>query len=237
LSVKVAPADSYLEYKGQDAVRINGQIWMRYNAGASGIGDPGSDPNTPGKHLHGEYFQWGQKYAVASGTQEVFNAATMPNWNYTTTVNEVRLKGWFPGSEAVPEKGDEDPCPDDFRLPTKTEYSLLTKNVTFTYDGQRNSSVTNYGRIAILTSKRNKNVKMIFPAQGYITASTSQTVPGSLSSRGVDVDGKMSTYIFNGSSFIYYLFDGNTSPNYLYTAPNTSNNATVAHTVRCIAEN
>ena len=177
MKLTIVPNDAFLTYENQMAVRINGKIWMRLNVGAT-ASDPDANPTT---NLHqGNYYQWGRKFVVGSGTSNLSSAPTgwvSSNFNSPTA--------WNTGTEAAPKKNiTNDPCPTGFRVPTKPEMDdLLSSTIITRNSGSFTTSATNYNSAFVFTSKRKKSVKLTMPFQGYYTV------------RGVGPDDQ--SYVFN----------------------------------------
>lgn len=248
LTLTITPIDAIVTHEGQDAVRINGQIWMRHNLGA----DYSVDADVPGAGIQGGYYQWGKNYAFLSGTAganpdlSLFDDKTITDANY--------YKRWNDGTETNPIKGSEDPCPTGFRLPVPAEYTALINDIgtNYTYLGTRNNSNTNYSYALQLTSKRKKGVKLTFPAQGYTyIASDGNTLTigyGGIYSRGTHVYARTSSYTSNGAAiangtnttiykFRYKSFEGTTTDPIIFYGPSNGPASAVipGHPVRCIA--
>lgn len=254
LNLKIVPSDELIIWEGQPAARINGQIWMRYNLGAPGNAIPESDPDTPGESIQGGYFQWGQNYAFADGT--IGNQPNLSSFDNKTITDPNYYKRWNAGTETTPIKGDFDPCPVGYRLPVPAEYQSLIDVIgtSYRYIGTSNSSWTNYGYALQLISKKNKNVKLTFPAQGYTyIASDGNTTTigyGGVVSRGTHVYARTSSYISNGTvvatdapgvtlyRFRYQSFEGINAAPTIFTGPSSGPVSAVipGHPVRCIAE-
>jgi len=157
LTIKITPNDKYIEHEGQLAALIGGQIWMRHNLGADYSENPHQDPYIAA--LHGNYYQWGKKDSVATGT------ATAPNANYAPNYT-VADNAWNSGTQTNPIKTANDPCPNGYRVPTQAEYTLLAANTTLSGIGSISHSATNFSAAAVLTSRKASNVKLYIPRQG-----------------------------------------------------------------------
>jgi hypothetical protein len=57
LKISLQPNDKYLSYRGYQAVRLSGMIWMRHNLGANLI----ADPDVPAQQINGDYYQFGRR--------------------------------------------------------------------------------------------------------------------------------------------------------------------------------
>ncbi|WP_370895950.1 FISUMP domain-containing protein [Chryseobacterium gossypii] len=140
----------------------NSQAWMRHNLGA----DTSLNPDTPIViGLHGNYYQWGRKAAVANAST---SAAAISGWNTTDAP---------PSSWSDTSKTANDPCPAGFRVPTRQQWINLVNNTTKSNTGSWTNSATNYGTALILTASGGQ--KLTFPAAGYRS-----NMNGSLAARG-----------------------------------------------------
>ncbi|OOG19781.1 hypothetical protein BWD42_07735 [Sphingobacterium sp. CZ-UAM] len=159
LTLTIAVADGYSTHMGIPVVSINGKVWMRHNLGADYSLDPDQNPSVQG--LIGNYYQWGRPAIVADGF-------TNPNIISGWTSNEVTdATLWNSGTEATPIKTVNDPCPDGFRVPTRTEYFRLVADATTSNIGNWTGGDTNYSAAKVLTSKRKADVVMTLPSGGY----------------------------------------------------------------------
>lgn len=158
LIINIVPNDANITHQGQDAVRINGQIWMKRNLGASTTLNPDV---APFNNLIGNFYQWGSSAVVATGTTA---AGAISGWsnNYTG----IPANRWNLGSEASPTKNTSfDPCPSGFRVPSLAEMTTLL-NSTRHSDIGNFSTVDPLGTAKVLTSPRNANAKLTFPLAG-----------------------------------------------------------------------
>ncbi|WP_260140462.1 fibrobacter succinogenes major paralogous domain-containing protein [Elizabethkingia anophelis] len=154
LKFTLSPADVYLDnYNGQKAARINGKVWMLYN-----LGDNRTDPNT-GPFDQSNFYQFGRSAVVATGSTQT---AEISGWNTTIAADNA----WNSGTEAAPVKTGNDPCPQNYRIPTRTELQSLLDGTTKTEIGTFNDSPTNFSAAKVYTSNRNSSVKLTFPAIG-----------------------------------------------------------------------
>ncbi len=227
LKLSLVPVDVYLDYNGQKAVRINGNVWMRHNLGADTSLDENLNPSVPG--LHGNYYEFGRKDPVATGTETSLNS----NYSgYPPPANS-----WNTGTEYVPTKTITDPCPSGYRLPTQTEYNALLNATLQSNAGSWFASNTNYSAAKVLTSKRNANVKMSFPAQGSfgVTGNGAPYVWFWTNRRG-DAMLYWTSSSSNGINIAYLWGDSTTSA---YTAQYIDGNQSdrvLSRNVRCIAQ-
>jgi len=240
LNLKITPADAYTTHQGIPVARINGQLWMLTNLGATAT----TTPNVLDKNIQGDYYQWGKLEPFASGTSEVpyvVGQNPFPKFDTNTDVSIQRKNDWAGGTERNPARGPNDPCPTGFRIPTATEYNQLLSNATFEYQGQMADdalTLNDYGYGLRLTSKRKQSVILTFPAQGYSPASGSNftwTWRG-FAQRGQVVSMNTVSYIANSSNFRPYTFEGNrTAAPITKESANISGNAAYGHPIRCIS--
>lgn len=168
LKFTLSPADVYLDnYNGQKAARINGKVWMLYN-----LGDNRTDPNT-GPFDQSNFYQFGRSAVVATGSTQT---AEIAGWNTTIAADNA----WNSGTEAAPVKTGNDPCPQNYRIPTRTELQSLLDGTTKTEIGTFNDSPTNFSAAKVYTSNRNSSVKLTFPAIGARNAAA-----GRVNNRGI----------------------------------------------------
>ncbi|MDX8569908.1 hypothetical protein OZ668_18060 [Elizabethkingia sp. HX XZB] len=168
LKFTLSPADVYLDnYNGQKAARINGKVWMLYN-----LGDNRTDPST-GPFDQSNFYQFGRSTVVATGSTQT---AEIAGWNTTVAADNA----WNSGTEAAPVKTGNDPCPQNYRIPTRTELQSLLDGTTKTEIGTFNDSPTNFSAAKVYTSNRNSSVKLTFPAIGARNAAA-----GRVNNRGI----------------------------------------------------
>jgi|GEM_PF-496076 len=244
LLVTMVPKDSLYDINGVPVARINGQVWMRHNLGA----DYNSAPDAPGEPIQGWYYQYGKSQGFLSGTATSVSGYTNTDAAFSHYgLLSADANVWNAGTETNPKKGSLDPCPTNFRLPTKTEYTALISNTT---GSQVTSGSSEFRNAMKLTSKRKKSVILTFPAQGYVgegTGGGGYSSPYSISSRASSAYTKSSTYNNKGTSVLgdgktyisleYMLLQGLSSAS-IFTGPGggKTSASTVGHAVRCIAE-
>ncbi|WP_078721094.1 FISUMP domain-containing protein [Elizabethkingia ursingii] len=168
LKLSIQPTDIYLTYNGQSAARINGKIWMRYNLGADMNSNPDQNPSVVG--LHGNYYTFGRRLPIAGKTD------TSPNNDFNSS--PASDNAWNTGTESNPAKTTNDPCPTGYRVPTQTEFQALIDATLQNSVGTWSASNTNYTAATVLTSKKNRNVKIVLPAQGSFGVHTSTSIWG-----------------------------------------------------------
>ncbi|ODM53154.1 FISUMP domain-containing protein [Elizabethkingia meningoseptica] len=189
MTIKLVPQDSFFDDTTSvpgttiKAARIGGKVWMRYNLGVDATANTNPDltnPATPG--LFGNYYQWGRLLTQANGFT---GTGTIIGWDAITT---PPANSWNTGTEAAPVKTLADPCPANYRVPTTTEFQNLTNATTQANTNDASwdaASNTNYTSIKVFTSKRDKNVKLSFPAPGYRSRTDGTLVAGSRGAMGI----------------------------------------------------
>ena len=227
LKFTLSPTDVYLDnYNGQKAARINGKVWMRYNLGADTSVNPDQDPIVSG--LHGGYYQFGRSVSVANGTETSLNS----NFNG----NPAAANAWNSGTEIAPVKTANDPCPQNYRLPTQTEFQGLLDATVQSNVGTWSASDTNYGAAKVLTSKKNNNVKIVLPAQGAFGA-RGNGAPYTwwwTNQRGSRVSYWTSTST-SGNNTSYFEGSSTSATVFVQTDGNPSTKV-LSKTIRCIAQ-
>jgi len=257
LTLTIMPIDETLDHGLQKAVRINGQIWMRHNLRDNNIYS--LNPDVLGPAIQGDYYQWGEPLSYASGTAQNADKNSFTNFKNNAPQNTSFFARW--NATAAPYKGNDDPCPENYRLPTETELKKLIEDTTYEFIGTRatnNSTTTNYQYALRLTSKRRKSVIMTIPAQGYggiagNEGSVNTYGFGTFISRGYEIYLKSRSYVYvtskpatNNSNiqlivFKYQLlqaFNMASKPS-IYTGPGGGQTSAFAngHPIRCIATN
>lgn len=138
---------------------INGQARqiMTHNLG----GDITQDPNVPTQSIMGNYYQWGKKNAIATAYT---NANTISGWSTSGAAD----KAWNSGTEAVPAKTANDPCPVGFRVPTQNEWNgfntASTKSNIGTWATTSTNGATNFSAAKVFVNNGNQ---ITFPTAGY----------------------------------------------------------------------
>ncbi len=175
LILNIVPTDGYLTQQGIPAARINGRIWARHNLGVNTTVDANAANLTVAQH--GNYYQFGRAAIVAGPNSTAANA----NWSSASPPSN----SWNAGTEAVPIKTATDPCPTGFRVPTNTEHQHLINATVATNRGPFTAGNTNYNSGKVLTSRRNSNVTLVLPAQGFLDVfSSNPPTPGPVTNRG-----------------------------------------------------
>jgi len=141
---------------------VSAGVWKAFKCHNLGA-DESADPFTPSWKLTGNYYQWGRSTVAAgaptgSGTTEA-NAGVVVGWNTTAAVN---------GDWDDVTKTANDPCPEGFRVPTKSNWDAVLNtslNAARSYPGTSwAASNTNYSSgMRIGTG----NTGLFLPAVGF----------------------------------------------------------------------
>jgi uncharacterized protein (TIGR02145 family) len=196
-------------------VIINGQTrqMSTRNLGA----DPTQDPNVPSQSIMGSYFQWGKKNAVALAST---GSGAISGWSTSSATN----KAWNSGTEAVPVKTANDPCPTGYRVPTRNEWtafnSASTNSNIGTWATGQTDGATNYMAAKVFI---NNGSTITFPSAG----SRSSTV-GALGYRATS-GAYWSSTEFNTNAYDFY-FNNST------IIPATDAARSLGISIRCISE-
>jgi len=162
LRLKITTEDAIID---NNTVRINGKIWMRHNLGA----DYNQSPDVVGaESSRGNTYQWGRNIVCVfpDDLTDYGNnpANNPPNW---FTRDNMDAESWnatlgtAEEKESNPTRGQEDPCPVGFRVPTVPEFLNLISATVQTGTPKETEVM---GALK-MTSKRNKNVFLTFPYQ------------------------------------------------------------------------
>ena len=188
LTVRLVPQDIFIDdttsVPGQTikTVRINGKVWMRNN-----LGDNRTNVDLP-PFNQSNYYQFGRSTIVANtGTQP----GEIAGWNTSAAANNA----WNSGTETIPVKTANDPCPNGYRIPTVRELQSLLDNTVHTQLGTTPPSDSNFDNAMVYTSKRNNAVKLTIPAIGARNGGA-----GRLNNRGLRSNLWTSTAVDNSTA-------------------------------------
>ncbi|MDV4102675.1 hypothetical protein CMT19_16675 [Elizabethkingia anophelis] len=217
LVLKLIPTDININNynnTGYNAVRIQGQVWMRHNLGAN----TSLDPDIPRQAIVGSYYQWGKNSEAATAS----SPTTVSPWSTVTAADG----SWNSGTESAPVKFN-DPCPTGWRIPTQTEWNTLLSNTSHLTSDNIGSNwstdSSNFGNAKVFRSKRNYAVKLTLPAAGNYDGS------GTLTNRAAA-----------GAYWTTTEFNSNTSYRLVVSQSDAStgagtNNRNFGLNIRCIA--
>jgi len=131
---------------------------MTNNLGGDGI-DAGT--TTVEKKHHGNYYQWGRKDPVANADT---SNAVIGGWNTAAAANQ----SWNSGTPSDPVKTIADPCPDGFRVPTRSEWvGLLNNSITSNIGSWITGDCCTYINFTAGKKLVNNGNTIILPAAGY----------------------------------------------------------------------
>ncbi|WP_244893008.1 fimbrillin family protein [Elizabethkingia ursingii] len=157
---------------------IGGYRWDRYNLGVININPASNNPdqNPSLQALYGNFYQWGYKTVAATSYS---GDGAISGWNTTPALD----KSWNSSTETNPIKTLADPCSSGSRIPTLTEFNTLTNNTLHTsignwtsFSGSSSIGLSDYTAAHVMTSKKNGNVKLTFPAAGWRALSSGAQV-------------------------------------------------------------
>jgi uncharacterized protein (TIGR02145 family) len=115
-------------------------VWKNFMCHNLGAANPSADPFTPSWEINGGYWQWGRKGVASTGPSgsgaEQANSGAVMGWNTIPAPD---------GSWSDDAKTNNDPCPEGFRLPTRTQWAgLISNNVISIIGSSWIDSSTNY---------------------------------------------------------------------------------------------
>jgi uncharacterized protein (TIGR02145 family) len=201
--------------------------FLSHNLGA----DTSLDAHTPVVGLQGGYVQWGKQgptnwvgaandgpngFAAAPTASEA-NEGAISDWSTSNAAD-----GSWALDENNPIKEIADPCPDGYRVPTRTEWVAVNTYNTVSRTGTFASGNTEYGS-ALHYGPDASTKSLTLPASGYRVNTN-----GALSIRGNK--GYYWSSTENGSSAYILDFDSSN------VNPARNNSRTFGFSVRCIAE-
>jgi len=135
-------------------------VWknfMCHNLGA----DTTLDPTKPVMGINGDYYQYGNKLPSANNTTLQKSLVKLP----------VGSNQWL-GNTSKP-KGDNDPCPTGYRVPTSAEWRGVIANNSFTQEGTWAASRTTS---VPLTAAVKVGKQLVLPLAGNFATSTTALI-------------------------------------------------------------
>ncbi|MYY25984.1 fibrobacter succinogenes major paralogous domain-containing protein [Elizabethkingia anophelis] len=155
-------------YIGPNTNPANFKEFMCQNLGAT----PGISPFSPEAGNQGAKYQWGympnnpnvsdNKYLTQSDDQTYSSLpSNIIGWNQTPAPDN----SWNNGTELTPVKGDYDPCPSGFRVPTQTEWQAVIDNNTVERTDSWNGQ--DIYKAALYFTTPSKVRTLMLPAAGY----------------------------------------------------------------------
>ena len=186
------------------------KAFMCHNLGA----DTSADPNVPIQAIFGNYYQWGVKTEVATAYTQ---GGPISGWNS----NGVAGDPWQDSSKTL-----DDPCPVNFKVPTKAQWEgvVSSANNTKSYTGSWSADGNFSSAISFGPDASTKTLTL--PAAGYRRYDN-----GALGARnGFGTYWTTTAYPSNGNNWNFY-FD-NTSTNFYNSYPRAHGSS-----LRCISEN
>ena len=166
------------------------------------------DPFTPNWQLNGGYWQWGRLGPNSASwlNTNTVNFAHGPTGPGAGEANSSAPTGWSTSGASSTAWQDgtktaNDPCPANFRIPTKTQWDNVVSNNSSSLVGTWSNSSTNY------SAGRMIGTDLFLPATGYRTGSFYSSGEGSLTNRGAAGNYWSSTY--NSLPTAYNLFFSN----------------------------
>lgn len=167
------------------------------------------NPNVPVQAMHGNYYQWGRSTVVADASTP---AGAISGWNTSSAADG----SWLDAS-----KTNNDPCPADYRVPTRAQWDGVVANNTVSRTGSWANDPTNF-TTAIHYGPSVSVKTLTLPAAGWRNGTD-----GTLGNRGRN--GFYWSSTANGASAWSFSF-GSTSAN--------ASNATrpFGFPVRCVSE-
>jgi hypothetical protein len=119
-------------------------VFATHNLGA----DTSFDPDVPRQEIHGNYYQFGKKAAVANAFT---GSGSITGWDDSTAADN----SWLDDSKTV-----NDPCPDGWRVPTEANWNAVRTNAGV-------ASSIGDGEFGSALQYENGGVKLTLPATGY----------------------------------------------------------------------
>lgn len=222
-SVVKIPCGAYLTDPSSGQV-----IFKKFACHNLGVLDQSLDPTVGVSGIHGDYYQWGRPNAVATSTSD---NTSITGWN----TSSIPDNSWIDDSKI------NDPCPDGFKIPSKTQWESLISNSSTTIPTGTNQTSTNIisrsGAGSFALSNTNYAAMLYFGPSGTVktlsfpAAGSRNFATGELQYRGSYGFYWSSTQTTTSAS--RFSFTGTSAP--MPTQGNaTSRNA--GNSVRCISQ-
>lgn len=162
LNITFTSSDTFGTYLGHPVARINGKVWKRLNEGVASFA---VNPDIIHTRIWGKQWTWGYKDPIGEYNN------LLPYLDFETKlIYKTQLDAWnlTPGSKIPSKNNVNDPCSAGFRVPTAAEYESLLEATRLSRIGVNWESIdiNNATAAVILTSRRNPDVKLTFPAAG-----------------------------------------------------------------------
>ncbi len=158
LVLNITPNDIFTTLDGRPAARINGKVWLRHDEAVLPTHDP-DNFDSSNEHLMGYYFQWGIGVGTNTGNT---------TWAATPQTQPGDIDGYNTSPITTSWTLTRSPCRGGTatRLPTLAEVNDMLSATVSSSIGDWTNSATNFTAARVLTSRRNANVKLTFPASG-----------------------------------------------------------------------
>jgi len=196
--------------------RISPRMYQNFMCTNLGATADWTDPSgEEGWKSTGNYWQWGQKSQAAAGpkgpgtSEPNTNAAPVAGWNLAPAANDA----WSDNSKTA-----NDPCPEYYRIPSRTDWNNVLANNEVKNVGSWSNSASNY------SSGKQIGNSLFLPSSGLRSNSD-----GSLNGRGESGNYWSSTAAGAGSSW-YLSLGSNASGTF-------STTRTAGMSVRCMKVN
>jgi len=125
--------------------KTNWRQFMCHNLGA----DYSKNPFTPNVDIHGDKYQWGYKIPIIKQEDDIYQIDPVPGWNTVEKTNT-----W--------NRGIYDPCPDGYKVPTKSEWENVLKYNNLTRLGMwSNTGLARIANAGVMVGER-----LMLPAAG-----------------------------------------------------------------------
>lgn len=113
--------------------------WKEFSCYNLGAANTSADPFTPSWEINGGYWQWGTAQEAAAGPvgpeSPQSNAGAINGWNTGIPSNNL----WSDTSKTI-----YDPCPSNFRVPSKAQWERVIESNLTSWVGTWNNSASNF---------------------------------------------------------------------------------------------